>query len=124
MAVTPHAFKFTQIIFEFPLINTRKFIADKSSQPSNSILDDKINVGLSKFLKCLKLYQEQFDTSIADDNKVTIYGSVTLGNGAILRANSIFHGKPWFSNVSIHMNSEELFNYQSDEGICYGQVIS
>lgn len=119
MAITPRAFKFTKNIFEFTLINARNFFAEKSSQP----LDDKIKIGFSKFLKCLKLYQEQFNTSIANDDKVTIYGSVTLENGAIMRANSDFHGKPWFSNVSIHMSSEELFNYQSDEGICYGQVI-
>ena len=78
----------------------------------------------SKFLNCLKLYQKHFGTSIASDDKVTVYGSVTLKNGAIVRANSNYHGKPWFSNVSVHMNSEELFDYQSDGGICYGQVIN
>jgi hypothetical protein len=121
LAVTPRAFKFTKIIFEFPLINARKFLTPQST--NNQPLDDKVKVGFSKFLKYLKLYQEHYDISIANDDKVTIYGSVTLENGAIMRANSNFHGKPWFSNVSIHMNSEELFNYQSDEGICYGQVI-
>ena len=27
------------------------------------------------------------------------------------------------SNISVRMNSNELFDYTSNEGICYGQVI-
>ncbi len=61
-------------------------------------------------------------TNINESN-VSIYGSVTLKNGAIIRATSSFHGKPWFSNISIRMNSDELFDYTSNQGICYGQVI-
>ena len=54
---------------------------------------------------------------------LTIYGSVILENGAIMRTMNKFHGKPWFSNVTIAMNSEELDEYITDEGLCYRQVI-
>jgi hypothetical protein len=53
---------------------------------------------------------------------VKIYGSVTLENLAIARANNKYYGKPWFSDVSVRMNIDELFEYTSNKGICYGQV--
>ena len=119
LAVTPRAFKFMTNLFEFPFMNARTFFAEKSLQPN---INDKMKAGFSQFLKCLKLYQEEFDISIAQDDNVTIYGSVTLENGAIVRAVNNFHRKAWFSNISVRMDSEELFDYSSDQGICYGQV--
>jgi hypothetical protein len=78
--------------------------------------------GFENFLECLNLYMD--NKNIADESKVTIYGSVIIENGAIIRATSSYYGKPWFSNVSIRMDSNELFDYASDRGICYGQVIN
>ena len=54
---------------------------------------------------------------------LTIFGSITIENGAIIRATNKYHNKPWFSDVAIIMNFEELFDYTTDKGICYGQVI-
>jgi hypothetical protein len=55
--------------------------------------------------------------------KVTIYGSVTIENGAIMHATNSYYGSPWFSTISVRMNSDELHDYTSDHGICYGQVL-
>jgi hypothetical protein len=67
---------------------------------------------------------ESFDNPVTiNDARIKIYGSVTLENGAILRATSNFYNKEWFSNVSISMSSEESDDYLSDQGICYEQVI-
>jgi hypothetical protein len=60
---------------------------------------------------------------IADESKMSIYRSITIENGAIMRAINNYYGKPWFSNVLVRMDSDELFDYTSDQGICYGQVI-
>lgn len=83
--------------------------------------------GFSNFSYCLSSYISQLEVDISkdkiDESEVTIYGSVTLENGAIMRASNSYHGNPWFSNVSVCMNSDELFDYVSDQGICYGQVI-
>lgn len=84
--------------------------------------------GFSNFSYCLSSYISQLGHEISeneiDESEVSIYGSVTLENGAIMRASNNYHGKPWFSNVSVRMNSDELFDYTSDQGgICYGQVI-
>ena len=53
----------------------------------------------------------------------TVYKSITLENSAIICATNKYYGKPWFSNISVCMNFNELFDYTSNEGICYGQVI-
>lgn len=85
--------------------------------------------GFSNFSYCLNSYISQLESyEISEDeineSEVLIYGSVTLENGVIMRASNNYHGKPWFSNVSVRMNSDELFDYTSDQGgICYGQVI-
>ncbi len=58
---------------------------------------------------------------ISDKGKVTIYRSVIIENDAIIHVTNGYYGSPWFSNVSVHMNSDELF---ADYGIYYKQVIS
>ena len=87
-------------------------------------IDDKMKTGFDQFLVCMDSYLDLIKISEIDSaqTKVIIYGSVTLENGAIMRANSSYHQNPWFSNISVVMNSEELFEYISDQGVCYGQV--
>jgi hypothetical protein len=85
-----------------------------------------MQTGFSKFLHCLDLYLDLFvddSTIILNETKINIYGSVTLENGAIMRATSSYHGKAWFSDIAIEMDSEESDDYISDQGLCYGQVI-
>jgi len=57
-----------------------------------------------------------------DNYIVKIYSSVTLENRSIIHATDDFYRKAWYSNVAVAMNSDELFEYLSDQGICYGQV--
>ena len=90
-------------------------------QEENPNINNKMRSGFEKFSECLNLYMDH--KNIADKSKATIYGSVIIENGAIIRATNSYYGKPWFSNVSIRMDSDELFDYASDQGICYGQVI-
>ena len=97
------------------------FITERAS---DSNLDDKMRNGFDNFENCLNVYLDQlFNVSSVNNSIVTIYGSVTLENGAIMRATNSYHKRPWFSNVSVRMDFEELLDYSSDQGICYGQVI-
>lgn len=90
----------------------------------NSAIDNTMQTGFSKFSECLKSYLDLFEHLIIyEESLVKIYGSVTLENGAIMRAISSYHGRAWFSNIAISMNSEESNDYMSDQGICYGQVL-
>jgi hypothetical protein len=54
---------------------------------------------------------------------LTIFGTVIIENGGIVRATNKYHNTSWFSDISIKMNSEELYDYMTDDGICYGKVI-
>ena len=93
---------------------------EKDSDPN---IDDKMKIGFTNFLECLNLYLDlQSGITSIDESVVYIYKSVTLENGAIIRTTNKYYGKPWFSNISVCMNSDELFDYTSDKGICYGQV--
>jgi hypothetical protein len=85
-----------------------------------------MQTGFNKILHCLDSYLDLLDDSafvLADETQINIYGSVTLENGAIMRATSSYHDKAWFSNIAISMDSEESNDYISDQGLCYGQVI-
>lgn len=39
-----------------------------------------------------------------------------------MRATSNYHKKAWFSDIAVSMDFEELNDYISDQGVCYGQV--
>lgn len=84
-------------------------------------IDEKMKKGFENLGKNLEIYLKSFDPPIRH-YLLTIFGSITLENGSIMRATNRYHNKPWFSNVAIAMNSEELFDYTTNEGLCYGQV--
>src|SRR4051794_7402256 len=94
------------------------FIAERIS---DSNINDKMTTGFNNFKNCLNMYLDQLDLSSVNDVKVTIYGSVILENSATMCATNSFHKRSWFSDISVHMNFDELLKYFSNQGICYGQ---
>src|SRR3982751_4601324 len=85
-------------------------------------INAKMKRGFENLERILKVYFELLNVSI-ESYLLTIFGSVIIENGAIMRAANKYHNRSWFSDVAITMNSEELFDYKSDEGLCYGQVL-
>ncbi len=62
----------------------------------DSSIDNKMQTGFSKFLKCLNLYLDLDlfdDLIIYKDSQVKIYRSVILENSAIIHVISSYHGK-------------------------------
>lgn len=116
---TPIKLNYSSKLFEFDLLEASESI-DKYKNDTD--LNEKMIKGLNRFSNCLKLYFEMLDISTAQNCHIKIYETVTLENRTILRAKNIFHKRPWFSDISVTMNDEELFEYQSDSGICYAQV--
>jgi hypothetical protein len=114
---TPTAFIFTSKLFDFKLSEI-----SLEQQENNPNLNENMIKGFAKFLECLDLFFDMLEISSAEECQIKIFGSVTLNNGNILRATNKFHGKPWFSNIAIAMDSAELFEYKSDSGTCYAQV--
>ncbi|SRR6266540_2913442 len=87
---TPHLFKFTIKLFEFPLTNASTFFAEKNLK---SNIDDKMKTGFANFLDCLNLYLQQYNITSTDKDKIMIYGSVTLKNSTIMCATSSFYNR-------------------------------
>ena len=118
---TLHAFAFSTKLFEFDLTDALTFFEEKDLDPE---INYKMKTGFSKFFDSLNLYLDQIHglTSVTK-SRVNLFGSVTLENGAIMRAINKYFNKPWFSDVSVRMNPDESFDYITDQGICYGQVI-
>ena len=72
------SFNFSTKVFEFALQNANAFFPEINGNP-------RIN----------------------NEARIRIYGSVTLSNGAIVRAISNFHNREWFNEVAVSMSSEE-----------------
>ncbi|RHZ87382.1 hypothetical protein Glove_37g44 [Diversispora epigaea] len=117
---TPLKFNYSSKLFEFDISEAFEFI-DKYKNETN--LDEKMIKGLDHFIQSLDSYFDLLKISTAQGCHIKIYRSVTLENRAILRTTNMFHKRPWFSNISVTMNDEELFEYQSDNGICYAQTL-
>ena len=105
----PCALVFSTKLFEFSIQDAHTFFNEKKEDSS---IDDKMQTGFSNFLDCLNLYLDLFeDLIIYEESRVKIYGSVTLENGAIIRAINSYHSKAWFSNISISMNPDKSNDY-------------
>ncbi|RHZ72834.1 hypothetical protein Glove_238g17 [Diversispora epigaea] len=114
---TPVAFTYTAKLFDFNF--SEAIINEHRDNPK---LNKNMSKGFAKFIDCLNSYLKLLNTT-SEDCRIKIYSFVTLKNSAILRAVDNFHDRPWFSNIAINMNIEELSDYQTDNGICYAQTL-
>ena len=120
-AKLPHVYKFSAKKFGFSLNNADAFFNEKKDG-----VDNKLQTSFNKFLNCLDSYLDLIDdsiTNIVGETQINIYVSVTLENDTIMRATSSYHGRAWFSDITISMDSEESNDYVLDQGLCYRQVI-
>ncbi|RHZ80359.1 hypothetical protein Glove_137g3 [Diversispora epigaea] len=89
-------------------------------------LEKEMKLGFEKFLECLDAYLDFYDRKLSEHEEIDmifhIYGGVTLKFGSIMRAINKFHKKPIFSNIAVEMNADEIFEYTSDNGVCFTQV--
>lgn len=110
------SFTYTAILFDFDISES---IIDQHKNDSN--LNENMIKGFVNFNECLDSYLGMLNITFTRC-RIKIFGSVILKNGAILRATNQFHNQPWFSNISVNMDSEEHSEYLSDSGTCYAQV--
>lgn len=116
---TPASLCYTMKLFEFKISEATAFFEQQKENPN---LNENMIKGFDQFLESLDEYFEMYKIDSAEDCQIKIFGSVTLNNRAILRATNKFQNRPWFSNIAIAMNNEELSEYPSDKGICYAKV--
>ena len=110
-------YKFSNKLWELESENIEENISEVLR--NNSEINERMIKGFENLKRTLEIYLNP----LIKNYILIIYGSVILENGAIMHTMNKFHGKPWFSNVTIAMNSEELDEYITDEELCYGQVI-
>ncbi|RHZ52876.1 hypothetical protein Glove_456g1 [Diversispora epigaea] len=120
---TPIALKYSKKLYEFCIQNAEIYIQTRMNDPD---LEKEMKLGFEKFLKCLDAYLDFYDKKLSEheeiDIKFRIYSGVTLKYGAKMRANNKFHKRPIFSNIAVEMNPDEIFEYTSDNGVCFAQV--
>ena len=89
-------------------------------------LEKEMKLGFEKFLDCLDVYLNFHKKKLSEhdeiDIKFHIYSGVTLKDGAKMRATNKFHKRSIFSNIAVEMDSDEIFEYTSDNGVCFAQV--
>ena len=104
------SFTYTAILFDFDISES---IIDQHKNDSN--LNENMIKGFVNFNECLDSYLGMLNITFTRC-RIKIFGSVILKNGAILRATNQFHNQPWFSNISVNMNSEKHSDYLSNSG--------
>ena len=50
------------------------------------------------------------------------YNSAVISSSDTIRANSNWYHQAVFDNISINMNSNEIENYVTNDGMCFGKV--
>ncbi|RHZ89944.1 hypothetical protein Glove_9g208 [Diversispora epigaea] len=85
---TPVAFTYTAKLFDFNF--SEAIINEHRDNPK---LNKNMSKGFAKFINCLNSYLKLLNTT-SEDCRIKIYSSVTLKNGAILRAVDNFHDRP------------------------------
>ncbi|RHZ88358.1 hypothetical protein Glove_23g256 [Diversispora epigaea] len=121
---TPIALKYSKKLYEFCIQNAEIYIQTRMNDPD---LEKEMKLGFEKFLKCLDAYLDFYNQKLSEheeiDIKFHIYSGVTLKFGSIMHATNKFHKKPIFSNIAVEMNPDEIFEYTSDNGVCFAQVL-
>ncbi|RHZ90020.1 hypothetical protein Glove_9g54 [Diversispora epigaea] len=95
---TPRALTYTAKLF---IINFSNITELCNQQKNNPNINETMRKGFKEFQNCLYEYLSELKKSFTEGSLIKIFGSVTLKNGAILRATNKFHGRPWFRVQSI-----------------------
>ncbi|RHZ86368.1 hypothetical protein Glove_52g65 [Diversispora epigaea] len=115
---TPIALKYSKKLYEFCIQNAEIYIQTRMNDPD---LEKEMKLGFEKFLECLDAYLDFYDQKLSEHKEIDmifhIYGGVTLKFGSIMRATNKFYKKPIFSNIAVEMNTDEIFEYTSDNGV-------
>lgn len=93
---------------------------------TNTLAPDAL-MALDHFLPALNEFFDLCDDlnqdMVTNNTKINWYSYTNMvASGDYIRAKSRYYNQPEFSNVSIKMSEEELDDYNTDEGTCFGKV--
>jgi len=69
------------------------------------------------------LCEDLSEKMLMGNTEVSWYGYANVESiGDYIRAKSMYYNEPSFSDVSINMSGEEIEDYNTDMGACFGKV--
>ena len=69
------------------------------------------------------LCEDLTEEMLIGNTEVSWYSYVNVElSGDYIRAKSMYYNEPSFSDVSINISGEEIENYNTDMGACFGKV--
>ncbi|PKY62910.1 hypothetical protein RhiirA4_490315, partial [Rhizophagus irregularis] len=112
-------------IFTFELSSFDKFV---SSYRNTTTLASEAFEAFNQFLPTLDKFFNLINLAefITTHLIVSVkwYRSAVISSRDTVRANSNWYGQPIFDNVSINMDSNEIEDYTTYDGLCFGKISS
>ena len=93
---------------------------------NNTLAQEALTV-LDRFIPSLNeffdLCEDLTEEMLIGNTEVNWYSYVNVElSGDYIRAKSMYYNEPSFSDVSINMSGEEIEDYNTDMGACFGKV--
>ena len=93
----------------------------------NNTLAREALTALEQFLPSLNeffdLCEDLTEEMLNGNTEISWYSYANVeSSGDYIRAKSMYYNEPSFSNVSINMSVEEVEDYNTDDGTCFGKV--
>src|SRR5437762_13566701 len=111
---------------EFCLKNSEEFF---NNYKVNNTLAQDASMALYQFIISLNeffdLYEDLSEEMLMGNTEVSWYSYANVeSSGDYIRAKSMYYNEPSFSDVSINMSGEEIEDYNTDMGACFGLMDS
>ena len=112
------------LLGKFSLENSEEFF---NNYKVNNTLAQEALTALDQFILSLNeffdLCEDLSKEMLMGNTEVSWYGYANVkSSGGYIRAKSMYYNEPSFSNVSINMSGEEIEDYNTDMGACFGKV--
>lgn len=112
------------LLAKFSLENINAFF---DNYKLDNILAPEALMAMDQFLPALNEFFDLFDEiteeMVINNTEISWYGYANLeSSGDYIRAKSLYYNQPSFSDVSINMSVEEVEDYRTDDGTCFGKV--
>src|SRR6266496_5062937 len=112
------------LLGKFSLENSEEFF---NNYKVNNTLAQEASTALDQFILSLNeffdLCEDLFEEMLMGNTEVSWYGYANVeSSGDYIRAKSMYYNKPSFSNVSINMSGEEIEDYNTNMGACFGKI--
>ena len=112
------------LLDKFSLENFEEFF---NNYKINNTLAQKVSTALDQFILSLNeffdLCEDLSEEMLMGNTEVSWYSYANVeSSGDYIRAKSMYYNEPSFSDVSINMSGEEIEDYNTDMGACFGKV--